>query len=194
MKYLLLCLCLIIGYKLFFKDKISVQTSTNRSADSNALDDHILVNKSPKFKRLSSKKKIELKRDTLLAHQKVSFRSMYLTKMYRKSDLVPFDLFLGWKEMSNLNFLQNFTINDNELFCHCHLLEEKYNYNNDYSKYITLPSSPKITQKIKSLKKHDLIEIEGYMVHVLNKNGKPRFTDNSNRPVDCLYITKINRI
>ena len=145
----------------------------------------VLVDSEPVQNDLDSQKVLDLKGYTIVAKSGFSATARVLSaeKYYTDdgADLVPVNLALGWKEMSDSGVLNQLKIKQSKRFYFWKtkgsdypVAREKIEHNS--SNMHMIPSTDEIEKTVKAVRKGDIVKFEGYLVDISNKDGFSRFS------------------
>lgn len=122
---------------------------------------------------------------TPLAEFQVAARVLS-TKHYsfdREASLAPVDLVLGWGPMSKTEILKDISISQNGRFYHWRTDDfpiPRRDIETNSANMHFIPASPEVEEKLKKIKKNDLIKFKGYLVKVETQDGW-RWTSSTTR-------------
>lgn len=148
----------------------------------------ILVNSEPVQEDLAAQKVLELKGYTIVAKSEfqASARVLSIEKYFSDdgADLVPVDLALGWKEMSDSSVLNQLKISQSRRFYFWKTKGNDYPVERNKIEYNSanmhmIPSTDEIERTVKSVKKGDIVGFKGFLVDISNKEGFSRFSSTS---------------
>ena len=93
----------------------------------------------------------------------------------RGAKISPFDLALGWREMSNPEYLKEIKVSQSGRWYHLHwsadvALSRAQILNNSANTHI-VPATSTIAKKLKKLKRYDVVHLKGYLIEVDGKDG-----------------------
>lgn len=148
----------------------------------------VLVDSEPVQNDLAAQKVLDLKDYTIVAKSEFSATARVLSAkkyfMDDGADLVPVDLALGWKEMSDSGVLNQLKIKQSKRFYFWKtkgsdypVAREKIEHNS--ANMHMIPSTEEIGKTLKAVRKGDIIRFEGYLVDISNKDGFSRFSSTS---------------
>jgi hypothetical protein len=165
----------------------------------------IMVESEPLQEDLSAQKVLDLNGYTIVAKSGFSgsARVLSVEKYYTDDghDLVPVDLALGWKEMSDQSVLDQLKISQSRRFYFWKtkgsdypVAREKIEQNS--ANMHMIPSTDRIKDTLKAIRKSDIIRFEGYLVDISNKDGFSRFssttrTDTGPGACEIVYLTAL---
>lgn len=140
----------------------------------------ILVNSVPEQINTSGSKALDHKGYTLSTRAAVKVRARVLGKeryyFDDGADVIPVDLALGWKEMSDQSVLDQLKIWQSGRFYfwrtrddYLPVSREKIEHNS--SNWHVIPATDEVEDKIMSVSKGDIVSFEGFLVDVTKKGG-----------------------
>jgi hypothetical protein len=140
----------------------------------------ILVDSVPEQVNTKGSKVLDHKGYTLITKAAVKVRARVLGKeryyFDDGADVVPVDLALGWKEMSDQSVIDKLKIWQSNRFYYWRTREDYLPVSRDKiehnsSNWHIIPSSDEIEDKILSVSKGDIVSFEGFLVDVTKKGG-----------------------
>ena len=140
----------------------------------------ILVDSSPEQVNTQGSKALDHKGYTLSTKAAVKVRARVLSKeryyFDDGADIVPVDLALGWKEMSDQSVLDYLKIWQAGRFYFWRTREDYLPVSRDKiehnsSNWHMIPSTDQIEDELKSVSKGDIVSFEGFLVDVTKKGG-----------------------
>jgi len=145
----------------------------------------ILVDKIPEQINLKGGKVIDHKGYTIITKAAVKVKARVLSKeryyFDDGADLIPVDLALGWKEMSDQSVIDELKIWQSGRFYYWKtrgndfpVPRNKIEHNS--SNWHMIPSTNQIEDELKSVSKGDVVSFEGFLVDVTKKGGSIRST------------------
>lgn len=111
-------------------------------------------------------------RDFFEVRGRVLSKRIYLGD--ERADIAPIDLALGWGKMSDLNFIQKIEFLQNNRFLYWHVKEfpmPRKELEASASNMHLIPENEQIEQKLKSIKRGQVISLSGYLVDVKAADG-----------------------
>ena len=145
----------------------------------------ILVDSVPEQVNTKGSKVLDHKGYTLITKAAVKVRARVLGKeryyFDDGADVVPVDLALGWKDMSDQSVLDHLKIWQSNRFYYWRTREDYLPVSRDKiehnsSNWHMIPSTDEIEDKLKSVSKGDIVSFEGFLVDVTKKGGFMRDT------------------
>lgn len=161
----------------------------------------IKVNEIPKQTDLENKKLKFLKNDSVVFPvKKMIVKAKILSKKSYSSDILPYDLALGWKDMSNTDILDNMTITQSNRWYFGKSLDLPIPLKTiqvQSSNWHIIPANDNIENIISDMKKGEIIELRGYLANVLDENKrffKSSLTRNDTKGGSCevMYVEYAN--
>jgi hypothetical protein len=145
----------------------------------------------------------ENKEYKLLAKAKIYVKALVLSKKKysdENSEIIPYDLALGWDKMSDTNYISGLKIHQSNRWYY-------YSFKNDRniseiiqnsSNWHIIPANEEINNELKNISKYDLIHLDGYLVDISFKTHtiKTSMTrhDTGAGACEIMYVTNIKFI
>lgn len=160
----------------------------------------VLVDSEPVQTNLTAQHVIELKGHTIVKKAEFGGLARVLsTERYffdDSAELVPVDLALGWKKMSDQSVIDQLKISQSRRFYYWKTRGNDYpapreDIEQSSANMHMIPSTDEIERTLKVIEKGDIIKFQGYLVDISRKDGFSRFssvTRNDTGPGACEII------
>lgn len=138
----------------------------------------IKVNEAPYQKALDTFKTIHKNNYELMLLDDFKIKGLVLSKRPYladfRADIAPMDIVLGWKRMSDPAILKNIGIRQNYRFYFWHVEDfplPRQELESSSTNIHLIPATPQVEEKIKSIRKGQVVSLKGYLVDAKAPDG-----------------------